>query len=265
MRKWSWSVWLLSSAHVSWYYNLKLSILIYYNSSVFHDNTINNLLEESSSLIDVSTFMKSQQGSSNGRTKFLDPLINPVQRSRVGEVNLCCAPVRFASMEAHARRSIEGWTRALNKKLFTWPEKIKEDHGAAVKRGTFAREERKKNLGFPRSATRPCLLPSRVSWIVLTTPSNLPCATTLRSIIPRLRCNEISNVVHMAIVQLENHQSPFSYVNTRPLWTCRETIILPLGPAQHSFQITQCVAATIVKPRPMIDRERIRRIETNKS
>lgn len=52
-------------------------------------------------------------------------LINPVQRR---EVNLCCLPVR----RAHARRLDRGWTRRdLNKKLSTWPGKIKEDRGKA--------------------------------------------------------------------------------------------------------------------------------------
>lgn len=51
-------------------------------------------------------------------------------------MNLCYAPIRFCG-NTHA-----AWSRVntgLNKKLFTWPGEIKER----------AREERKKNLGFP--------------------------------------------------------------------------------------------------------------------
>ena len=100
--------------------------------------------------------------------------------------------------------------------------------------GGRSRERKGRKISdFLVAATRPCLLPSRVSWIVLTTPSNLPCATTLRSIIPRLRCNEISIVVHTHTrTQPLFHwktTSPFFYINIRPSVDLSRETIIPLS------------------------------------
>lgn len=102
--------------------------------------------------------------------------------------------------------------------------------------GCSRKRKGRKISDFLVAATRPCLLPSRVSWIVLTTPSNLPCATTLRSIIPRLRCNEISTVhAHTESLFHWKTTSPFSYINTRPPWTCLVKQLYPCREACGAF------------------------------